>query len=89
MPERRPRDHESSDPRSTGPKEYRGSVMAEHRPHLQAAQMYQTYQEQDRQRGIWEARRNSWEGHASERVFTTFDSLAERGIIDKKSLKKE
>ena len=92
----------------TGPKEFRGSVMPERRPHFQAAQMYevdqeqeqqrpdrraaqmyQTYQKLDQERGARESRRYSWEGHPSEKVFTTFEQMAERGIIPKNALKKK
>lgn len=91
----------------TGPKEFRGSVMPERRPHFQpekhqvdqdqeqqrshrrAAQMYQTYQKQDQQRGIRDGRRYSWEGHPSEKIFTTFEQMVERGVIPTKALKKK
>lgn len=105
----RSREIDTSFPRYTGPKKFRGSVMPERRPHRQAAemhqtyqqpeqqprphrqaaQMYQTYQEQDQRRMIGEERRYSWEGHSSERTFTTFESLAERGIIPKSALKRK
>ncbi len=83
------RDSETHFPHYTGPKEFRGSVMPERRPHRQAAQMYQTYQKLDQQRGIKEKRRYSWEGHSSEKVLTTFDQLAQRGVIPKGALKKK
>lgn len=83
------RDSETHIPRYTGPREFRGSMMPERRPHRQAAQMYQTYQKLDQQRGIKEQRRYSWEGHSSEKVLTTFDQLAQRGVIPKGALKKK
>ena len=92
----------------TGPKEFRGSVMPERRPHFQpaqkyqvdqdqeqqrshrrAAQMYEMYQKQDQQRGNRDGRRYSWEGHTSEKVFTTFEQMAGRGVIPTKALKKK
>lgn len=51
--------------------------------------MYRTYQQLDQQRGIREGRRYSWEGHPSEKVFTTFEQMAERGVIPKKALKQK
>lgn len=59
------------------------------RPDRRAAQMYQTYQKLDQERGARESRRYSWEGHPSEKVFTTFEQMAERGIIPKNALKKK
>ena len=63
--------------------------MQERRPDRQAAQMYQTYQKLDQQRGIREKKRYSWEGHSSEKAFITFDQMAERGIIPKNALKRK
>lgn len=54
-----------------------------------AAQMYHKYQRQDQQRGIRDGRRYSWEGHPSEKVYTTFAQMADRGVIPKKALKKK
>ena len=48
--------------------------------------MYLAYRELDRQRDAREGRRYSWEGHVSERAFTTFESLAERGVIERRAL---
>lgn len=76
-------------PRYTGPKEFRGSVMPERKPNRHAAQMHQPSRKLERQWGIGEGRRYSWEGHSSEKVFTTFDQLAERGIIPDHALRKK
>lgn len=90
MPEReRSRESETTVPRYTGPTEFRASVMPERRSDRQAAQMYQTYQKLDKQRGMRAERRYSWEGHPSEKVLTTFDQLADRGIIPKNALKRK
>ena len=79
----------NSFPRYTGPKEFRGSVMPERRHHREAPQMYETYQELEQQRSKSTKSRYSWEGHSSEKVFTTFDQMAERGIISKSALKRK
>lgn len=76
-------------PHGQAPQTYEPYREPEHKPHRKVAQMYQTYQELDQQRGLSEGRRYSWEGHPSEKVFTTFDQLAERGIIPKSALKKK
>ncbi|CAF9935412.1 MAG: hypothetical protein ALECFALPRED_006380 [Alectoria fallacina] len=89
MPQRNP-DHQAPPfPPYTGPKEFHTSVMPERNPNRRAPQMYKAYQEEERQRVKNKERRYSWEGHSSEKVFTTFDSLAERGIISKDSLRKK
>ena len=70
------------------PKEDHTDAVQEQNWHRRAPQMYQTYQEQDQQRQLRESRRYSWEGHPSEKVFTTFEQMAERGVISKDALKK-
>ena len=70
------------------PEDVHTGAMPEQNWHRRAPQMYQTYQEQDQQRAFRESRRYSWEGHPSEKVFTTFEKMAERGIISKDALKK-
>lgn len=43
------------------------------------------YKQQDQER---EARRYSWEGHPTERVFMTFEQMVERGVIAKDAVKR-
>ena len=89
MPQRNPNNPAPSFRPHTSPKEFHASVTPERNPNRRAPQMYKTYQEQERQRVKNEEGRYSWEGHSSEKVFTTFDSLAERGVISKDSLRRK
>lgn len=73
----------------TSPSGSGNSATPEHRNRQHVNQMYQPYRKQDQQRGLREEKRYSWEGHPSEKVFTTFEQMAERGIISKKALKKK
>ena len=67
----------------------RSGVTSGPSPHRQAGQMYQAYRKKEQEHAAGEQRRYSWEGHPTERVFTTFEQLAERGIIPKQSLVKK
>lgn len=88
MPVRTPNRQAAHEP-YTSPENCRDNAMPEQRPSRQAAHMYQSYRDQEQRRNVREGNRYSWEGHSSEKAFTTFESMAARGVIPKSALEKK
>ena len=87
MPVRTPNRQAAHEP-YTSPGNYRENAMPEQRPSRQVAHMYQSYRDHEQRRNVQEKERYSWEGHSSEKAFTTFESMAARGVIPNSALEK-